>query len=154
VSAARQGGLQVSAGGLGSGNFIQYGQRKMAGIAAFVDMDTRRRIGLEEEERWLELNKTANVHAETYSIGVRYHLDTGRFQPYAKGPVGFGNFNFPYNFASGRYLVVTAGGGLDFRWAPRVSIRAVDFEYQDWPQFTFGNMNSFGLSAGFRVRIY
>jgi hypothetical protein len=154
VYEARQGGLQVSAGALGSVYSIQYGQRKMAGITAFVDANTRRPLGIEAEGRWLEYNKTANVHVETYSIGLRYRFDAGRFQPYAKGLVGFGNFNFPYNYASGRYLVVTAGGGVDFRWTPRISIRAADIEYQDWPQFTFGNMNSFGVSAGFRVRIF
>jgi hypothetical protein len=150
-----QGGLILSAGAMGSGYTIQYGQRKMAGITAFVDADTKRRLGIEAEGRWLEYFQTANVHVETYSIGGRYHFDAGRrFEPYAKGLVGFGDFNFPYNYASGRYLVVTAGGGLDFHWTPRVTIRAVDFEYQDWPQFTFGNMNSFGVNAGFRVRFF
>ena len=82
----------------------------MLGITAFADMDTKRRIGIEAEGRWLEFHQTANVHAETYSIGGRYHLDLGRFEPYAKGLIGFGDFNFPYNYAHGRYLVVTAGG--------------------------------------------
>jgi hypothetical protein len=149
-----QGGARLSAGVLGSGYTLQYGQRKMAGISAFVDADTKRRLGIEAEGRWLEYNQTANVHAETYSIGGRYHFDLGRFQPYAKGLVGFGDFNFPYNYARGRYLVVTAGGGLDFHWTRRIYVRAVDVEYQDWPQFTFGNMNSLGVSAGLRVRIF
>jgi hypothetical protein len=154
VYEARQGGLKVSAGALGSGYAIQYGQRKMAGITAVVDVDAKRRFGLEGEGRWLEYNQTANVHVETYSLGLRYHFDAGRFQPYGKGLAGFGNFNFPYNYASGRYFVVTAGGGVDFRWTPRISIRAADIEYQDWPQFTFGNMSAFGVSAGLRVRIF
>jgi hypothetical protein len=154
VSAGDQGGASLSAGVLGSGYTLQYGQRKMAGIAGFVDFDTKRRLGIEAEGRWLEYFQTANVHAETYSIGGRYHFDVGRFQPYAKGLVGLGDFNFPYNYAHGRYFVVTAGGGLDFHWTHRIYIRAVDFEYQDWPQFTFGNMNSFGVNAGLRVRIF
>ena len=154
VSAGDQGGASLSAGVLGSGYTLQYGQRKMAGIAGFVDFDTKRRLGIEAEGRWLEYFQTANVHAETYSIGGRYHFDVGRFQPYAKGLVGLGDFNFPYNYAHGRYFVVTAGGGLDFRWTHRIYIRAVDFEYQDWPNFTFGNMNSFGVNAGLRVRIF
>ncbi len=153
-SAGDQGGLIVSAGATGSGYYLQYGQRKMAGITAFVDADTKRRFGVEAEARWLEYFQTANVHAETYSIGVRYHFDVGRFAPYAKGLVGFGDFNFPYNYAHGRYLVVTGGGGLDFHWTPRITVRAVDVEYQDWPNFTFGNMNSLGVNAGLRVRIF
>jgi hypothetical protein len=149
-----QGGAILSAGAMGSGYTLQYGQRKMAGIAGFIDLDTKRRFGIEAEGRWLEYHQTANVHAETYSIGGRYHFDLGRFEPYAKGLVGFGDFNFPYNYASGRYLVVTAGGGLDFRWTRRIYVRAIDFEYQDWPLFTYGNMNSFGVNAGLRVRIF
>jgi len=149
-----EGGAILSAGAMGSGYTLQYGQRKMAGIAGFIDLDTKRRFGIEAEGRWLEYHQTANVHAETYSIGGRYHFDLGRFEPYAKGLVGFGDFNFPYNYASGRYLVVTAGGGLDFRWTRRIYVRAIDFEYQDWPLFTYGNMNSFGVNAGLRVRIF
>ncbi len=149
-----QGGARLSAGAMGSGYTLQYGQRKMTGIAGFVDLDTKRRLGIEAEGRWLEYFQTANVHAETYSIGGRYHFDLGRCEPYAKGLVGFGDFNFPYSYAYGRYLVVTAGGGLDFHWTNRIYVRAVDFEYQDWPIFTFGNMNSFGVNAGLRVRIF
>ncbi|MGB8030354.1 MAG: hypothetical protein WCF30_11910 [Terracidiphilus sp.] len=149
-----KGGLILSAGAMGSGYSIQYGQRKMAGITAFVDADTKRRFGIEAEGRWLEYHQTADVHAETYSIGGRYHFDVDRFAPYAKGLVGLGDFNFPYNYAYGRYLVVTAGGGLDFHWTRRVTVRAVDFEYQDWPNFTFGKMNSLGVNAGLRVRIF
>jgi hypothetical protein len=153
-AAGDKGGFIVSVGGMGSGYSIQYGQRKMAGITAFVDADTIRHFGIEAEGRWLEFHQTANVHAETFSVGGRYHFDVGRFAPYAKGLVGFGDFNFPYNYAYGRYLVVTAGGGMDFHWTRRITVRAVDFEYQDWPNFTFGNMNSYGLNAGLRVRIF
>jgi hypothetical protein len=149
-----KGGLILSAGAMGSGYYLQYGQQKLIGIAGFVDADTKRRFGIEAEGRWLEFHQTANVHVETYSIGGRYHFDVGRFEPYAKGLVGSGDFNFPYNYAYGRYLVVTAGGGLDFHWTRRLTVRAVDFEYQDWPNFTFGNMNSLGLNAGLRVRIF
>jgi opacity protein-like surface antigen len=148
------GGLILSAGAMGSGFNVQYGDRKMLGVTGFVDADTVRRLGIEAEGHWLEYHQTANVHAETYSIGGRYHFELGRFQPYAKGLIGLGEFNFPYNLAHGSYLVVTAGGGLDYRLSHRIYIRAADFEYQDWPQFTFGSMSSVGLSAGIRVRIF
>lgn len=153
--AGDKGGLTISVGALGSGAWLQYGNRKTIGLTAVVDADTRRRIGIEGEARWLEWHQSAGVHAETYSIGARYHFDfKSRFQPYAKGLVGEGNFNFPYNLASGHYLVLTAGGGLDFRLNRLVYIRAADFEYQDWPQFTYGNMNTAAVSAGLRVRVF
>lgn len=155
VPAGDKGGLLVSAGATGTGESVQYGQRDMLGITGFVDADTRRRLGIELEGRWLEFHQTANVHLETYSAGLRYHFDFGRrFQPYAKGLIGFGNFNFPYNLATGRYLVITAGGGLDYHLTHRIYWRAADFEYQDWPQFTFGNMTTASISSGFRVRVF
>jgi hypothetical protein len=144
---------RLSVGVFGSGDTLQYGPRKMLGYGAFVDGDTSSHIGIEGEGRWIEFHQRANVHAETYSIGGRYHFVFGRLQPYAKGLVGFGNFTFPYNYAQGRYLIVTAGAGLDYRWTHRVSLRA-DFEYQDWPQFTYGNMTSLNGSVGFKVRIF
>lgn len=149
-----KGGLILSAGAMGSGFTLQYGERKMLGIAGFVDADTRRRIGLEAEARFIEFHKTADVHAETYSAGVRYHFDYGKFQPYAKGLIGIGTFNFPYDLAHGTYMVVTGGGGVDYTLTRRIHLRAVDVEYQEWPQFTFGSMTSLGVSTGIRVRIF
>ena len=136
-------------GGAVSGYYIQYGQVKNLGVTGYVDADTIRRFGIEAEGRWLDFHEKNNVHAETYLAGPRYHFNMGRFQPYAKGLVGLGKFNFPYNYARGNYFVIAPGGGLDYRLSPRWSARA-DFEYQYWPQFTFGPMSSGGLSVGVR----
>ena len=154
VPSGRRGVLQLSAGVFGSGDTLQYGSRKMLGAGTFVDGETTGHFGIEAEGRWIEFHQTANVHAETYSIGGRYHFVFGRFQPYAKGLVGFANFNGPYNLAQGRYLAVTAGGGVDFHCTHRISLRVADFEYQDWPQFTYGNMNALNGSVGLKVRIF
>lgn len=154
LPSAVAGGFKLSAGAAASGYYLQYGARKLAGGSAFVDLNTSRRLGIEAEGRWLELHQTEKVHVETYSAGLRYHMDFGRFQPYAKGLIGFGDFNFPFGYATGRYLVVTGGGGLDYRWTHRIQVRVADVEYQDWPQFTFGSMSSVGVSAGLRVGIF
>lgn len=140
-------------GASASGYYLQYGVRKMAGVSAFVDADSAHHIGVEGEGHWLEFHQTANVHAESYLIGPRFHVDLGKFQPYAKAMVGFADFNFPYNFAHGNYLVVGAGGGVDYRLTPRWSVRG-EVEYQDWPRFTFGAMTSVGVNAGIRYRVF
>jgi opacity protein-like surface antigen len=154
VPSAAAGGFRLSAGGTGSGYDLQYGQRKMLGASAFVDADLMRGLGIEAEGRWLEYHQTDDVHVETYSVGLRYHMNLHRFQPYVKGLIGYGDFNFPFNFAHGRYLVATAGGGVDYRVNHRIHIRVADVEYQDWPQFTYGAMTSVGVSAGLRVGIF
>jgi len=148
------GGLRLSAGGTGTGYYLQYGERKMIGASAFVDADTKHGLGIEAEGRWIEFHQSDDVHVETYSIGLRYHINFRRFQPYAKGLIGYGDFNFPFSYAHGRYLVATAGGGLDYRLSRRIHIRVADVEYQDWPQFTYGAMTSAAVSAGLRVGIF
>ncbi|HEX4028886.1 MAG TPA: hypothetical protein VHX20_00900 [Terracidiphilus sp.] len=151
---ATAGPFKLSAGGTGSGYYLQYGQQKLLGATAFVDADFNRGFGVEAEGRWLKWHQANDVHVETYSAGLRYHRDFRRFEPYAKGLIGFGNFNFPYNYAHGRYLTVTAGGGMDYLWTHRIYIRVADVEWQTWPQFTYGSMNSVGVSAGVRVGIF
>jgi hypothetical protein len=154
VPSADAGGLNLSAGATGSGYYLQYGERKMLGVTGFVDLDTRRRLGIEGEARWLVLHQTADVHVATYAIGPRYHVNMGRFQPYAKALVGIGQFNFPYNYAHGNYLIIAPGGGVDYRLNRRIYLRLADVEYQYWPQFDFGAMTSVGVSTGIRVRIF
>ena len=137
-----------------SGFTLQYGQRKLLGVTALVDVDSTRTLGLEGEARWLIFTQTAQVNATTWLAGPRYRRRVGRLEIYAKGLAGIGQFNFPYHDAYGRYLVIAPGGGADVTLSNRIRLRLVDCEYQFWPQFTFGAMTSYGISAGVRMRVF
>ena len=154
---ASSGGFGLSAGVTGSGMYVQYGERKMVGVTGLVDFDTMRNFGLEGEARFVQFRQTADLHFTTYSAGVRYRRNYGRLQPYVKGLIGEGYFNFPYNYATGHYMVVTAGGGVDYSLNRNLHIRAADAEWQYWPGFTYGAqttpMTTLGVSAGIRVNI-
>ena len=152
--AADAGGISLSAGVTGSGFQIDYGKMQLAGVSAFVDLDTRRHIGVEGEATWLLFHQTADVHLATYQAGLRYSRYYGRFQPYVKALGGFGQFNFPYNLATGNYLVATGGAGLDYKLTHRLRWRVVDAEYQVWPEFTFTRMNAIGISTGLRIKFF
>jgi len=161
VPAADAGGARLSAGGTASGYYLDYGEMKIMGATAFVDFDTLRHFGFEGEARWLAFHlpddqkgPAADEHATTYMAGPRYSRFYGRFQPYAKALVGVGQFNYPYNFAKETDLVVAPGAGFDYRLTNRIRWRAVDFEYQIWPQFQYGRMSSYGLSTGLRIKIF
>ncbi len=153
VESANAGRAMLTVGAGASGYEVQYGQRKLLGVTGWIDAQSIRRLGLEGEVRILDWHQHANVHAETYLGGLRYHFNAGRTQPYVKVLAGLGKFNFPYNFATGRYFVVAPGGGIDYRLSHRFSVRA-DFEYQYWPQFTFGAMSSGGGTIGLRYRVF
>lgn len=164
VPAGDQGGFKITAGTTASGYYLQYGEQKLLGIAGYVDADTMHRMGFEGEARWLiyhyHPDDNDNVSTTTYLSGPRYHMDYGRFEPYLKGMIGIGDFNFPYHLVHGGsyYLVLAPGGGIDYHIAPRIRIRAVDCEYQIWPQFNYGlgnvTMSSFGISTGFSIRVF
>ena len=153
VEDANVGRTSIYVGGGVSGYRIQYGQRNLLGATLWVDGNSIRPLGIAGEARWLDWHQQANVHAETYLLGPRYRFHVARTQPYVKGLVGSGHFNFPYNFATGNYLVIAPGGGLDFPLGSRWSARA-DFEYQYWPEFTFGSMNAAGATIGIRCRVF
>jgi hypothetical protein len=153
------GGFRLSAGVTGSGEYVQYGQRKMVAASPFVDFDNHRNLGIEAEAHFVQFHQTSNLHFNTYSIGVRYRFNFERWQPYAKGLAGFGDFNFPYNYATGRYLVITAGGGIDYRFNSRIHFRVADGEWQYWPGVNCGAsgacgaMSSLGVSAVLKFNI-
>jgi len=154
ASSGDAGGYTLSAGATASGYQVQYGEQKLLGVTALVDVDTRRRIGLEAEGRWLLFHQSNDVHVTEWEAGPRYHFSHGRLQFYGKGMVGIGQFNFPYNFAKGNYLVIAPGGGVDYRWTRRMTLRLADVEYQIWPQFTYGSMTSAGVSVGLRYNSF
>src|ERR1019366_1769744 len=154
AESANAGRAYLWAGAGVSGYYEQYGARKLLGVTGFVDADTIRHFGVEAEGQWLDFHQVANVNVQTYMAGPRYHFDKGKFQPYAKGLVGMGEFNFPYNYAHGSYLVIAPGIGVDYRLNRRWGVRAIDFKYQYWPQFTFGAMSSVGITTGIRYRIF
>ena len=152
---ADAGGVVVTVGAFGSYYGVGYGSRLLSGFGAFVDAEPKGRPGVEAEYRNLLWQQTANVHLATYLIGPRYGFhDFHRFQPYVKVLLGDGEFSFPYGLAHGSYFVLAPGGGVDYHLNHRISFRVADLEYQDWPQFTFGNMSSLGISSGIRIRVY
>ncbi len=162
----RPAAAQADAAGLGPGSYLQigaafsdfqvdYGQRYIQGGSIFVDAHLYRRIGAEVEARNFRYNEDAGTHETTYLVGPRLSVFPRRLRPYVKLLAGRGQFYFPYGYAKGSYLVVAAGAGVD--WHPRgsrLSLRLIDFEQQDWPNFSFGALHPYGISTGLALRIF
>lgn len=147
-------GAYISVGGTYSLSDSGYGQRALNGAGLFVDINPRRQVGIEAEGRWLQHDRQAHTAESTYLVGLRTQIRRGAFSPYLKTLVGLGYFNFPYNSANGRYFVIAPGAGIDFRVKDNLTIRLVDVEYQQWPQFTFGTIDPYSVSFGFSYRIF
>jgi len=151
-------GASITVGGTYSAVEAKYPQGVQYGAGAYVDLNFRRSIGLEGEVHFLRENTIAGSHQTTFLVGPRVELHYGRFSPYAKALVGDGKLTFPYDYGYGNYLVVGGGGGIDYQLTENLKLRAIDFEYQYWPNFTLGpgsptySISPYGVSAGLSYR--
>lgn len=147
-------GSYVAVGAGISGFQLDYGHRDVAGGLLYVDVNPQWRVGLEGEARTLRWHTAEHVTESTYVGGLRVALwRPGRLEPYGKFLAGVGKITLPYRYAHGSFLTYAPGAGLDVALTDRVSVRAIDFEYQHWPQFAFGALSPYGISAGISVRL-
>ncbi len=153
VVPAFHGGAHLVGGGFVSVYSPDYGANHLLGAGALLDFNLHGHWGVEGEARFLRFNQTYDVHEDTYEIGPRYRWRYHRFEPYGKFMIGNGQFNFPFSYGHGGYLIYAPGGGLDIHYG-RFTIRAVDYEYQIWHNFQSGTLNPNGFSSGIAYRIF
>lgn len=154
-TATGPGGFAIRIGGGISSYQSDYSKRTLGGYTIYGDIEQTRSLTIEVEARVLRRNQEVGTHETTILVGPRLGHRTRYGTPYGKLLVGEGWFHFPYDYAEGKYLVIAPGAGLDIPIREsRFTVRAVDFEYQSWPNFTFGGLHPYGLSAGvlFRIR--
>lgn len=147
-------GGYVSVGGGGSIFQADYGKRDIAGVTAYADLHPTWRFGIEMEARFLHFHTFEDVSEANYLIGPRISFRPGsRVRPYAKFLVGDGKIVLPFHYAEGNFFTYAPGGGVDYQLSDRIAIRAIDFEYQKWPDFPYGELNPYGISMGVSVRL-
>jgi hypothetical protein len=152
---ATRDGISLSIGSTYSDYQADYGKRDLGGYTIYADYDRTPRFGLEFEARVLRYNEEVGTHETTFLIGPKVTFRRPWFNPYAKLLIGPGEFHFPYNYAEGSYFVLAPGAGVDVPLGhSRYTIRAIDFEYQSWPNFTFGGLNPYGISGGVSIRAF
>lgn len=157
VASATAQRYSLTAGGLGSlyqpdyagAGIAQSSPTRLYGIGAFVDLKVNRWVQIEAKGNWLRFNQYLAVSEDSYLIGPRLPIHRfGRATPYAKALFGLGNGNF----LDGIAFTTAYGGGVDFRVTKRISVRAIDFEYQRWqatPAFS-----PYGFSAGIGYKVF
>lgn len=153
-------GAYLAVGGTYSGFEAQYPQRLLGGAGVYADLNIRRHLGIEGEVRFLRQNQIFGSHETTYMGGPRYEFHSGRYSPYVKVLVGGGRLVFPYSYGYGTYTAFAYGGGLDVNLTQKIKLRAFDFEYQNWPNFSLGPgapqqaLTPYGVSAGLSYQVY
>jgi hypothetical protein len=140
-------GAYLVVGGTFSGFQGDYGKQTISGAGVYVDTNLFWRLGIEAEARRMDYPDFGERQS-TLLAGPRFSFRPGGLVPYVKLLVGGGRFDFPYGYGQGNYFVVAPGAGVDLRLGQKLRVRLVDFEYQEWPGFTFGAIHPYGISAG------
>ena len=145
-------GMYVIVGGTFSEFEADYGKRVISGGGIYIDSNLFWRWGLETEARRMVYPQYGERQT-TLLAGPRWSFRAKGLVPYVKVLAGGGRFDFPYGYGQGDYFVFAPGGGVDLRLGQRVRVRLVDFEYQEWPGFTFGAIHPSGVTAGISFQI-
>jgi hypothetical protein len=145
-----------------SGNGVaQTGPQDLLGWGAYVDLRLTHWIQIEGEGRWMRFNKYENIYEDNYLVGPRVPIhETRRFKPYAKALFGWGKMNLQYNYGYGHFSDIALGGGVDVPLTRKLTLRAFDFEYQLWPNWTAtatgsgSTLQPYGGSVGLSYRVF
>jgi hypothetical protein len=147
----------LTVGGFGSlfqpdyaGNGInQTSPNPLFGAGVYVDYKINRWVVVEGESTWGRFNQYIGITEDNYMIGPKVPIKTfNRLTPYGKFMVGLGTGSF----LNGHTTVLALGGGLDYRLNKRFTLRAFDFEYQDW--LITPNLHPYGGSVGIGYKIF
>ncbi len=149
------GHAKVSIGSGYSSFQSDYSKRRLGGASIYADYQITEKWGAEFEGRILRLGEEVGTHETTFLIGPTYTYPVSHAKPYGKVLIGEGKFHFPYEYAEGSYFVIAFGGGVDIPVrTSRLTVRAISFEYQSWPNFTFSGLHPWGISTGASFRVH
>lgn len=134
-----------------------YGQKNTQGVSIYGTLDLTPHWGIEGDIHRASIITPTNIGEDSYLLGPRYVFRHNQLRPYAKALLGFGRFHYKYENAPDAtytYKIYTFGGGVDLRATEHVNIRAIDFEYQQWPSYPSSGLSpmlfTFGAAYAFR----
>ena len=116
----------------------------ISGLSVYGSFDFSRHFGVIGDIHKLSLSRPGE---DSYLFGPRYVFHYHRYNPYLKFQGGLSRFQTTRN-TSYTYKIYAFGGGVDFHFREHINIRAIDLEYQNWPQFPSGGLSPFVGTVG------
>src|ERR1700761_732411 len=159
--AATRGGIVQVGGAYTISNEDQYQGKMLQGATVYGTFDLNNHLGVEGDLHLASVFKSYYQYKETsYDAGLRWTQRYRNFAPYAKALVGFGHSSanstnqIVGGSTPGSYFLFGLGGGLDYSLSPKINIRAIDFEYQRWPNFPPNGLTPplFSFGVAYRIR--
>jgi hypothetical protein len=133
----------------------QSSNQPLFGAGAYVDVRLKRWLQIEAEGRWQRFNQYQGIYQDNYLIGPRLPIFRVRKATvYGKALGGFSKMQFDSSGDNGQYTSFAFGGGMDVKLTRRLSLRAVDVEYQYWPWWNSSSLSPYGASVGIGYKIF
>lgn len=157
VPAATGRELRITAGGMASGFQSDDDHAYLVGAGTYVDVHFRHWVQVEGEARWLYWNQYYGETETNYMIGPRVPVWRigSKTDIFAKALVGYGRMTFPFKYGYGSFTALAFGGTVDYHLSRRLTLRALDVEYQDWPVWLNNrSLQPYGVSVGVGYRVF
>ena len=139
---------RISIGVGGSHLNTDYAPNPTYGPSFFADIDLFRHLGLEGEGHIGGVVSPDDIGENSYLAGPRVFLRRSRFTGYGKLMLGRGTITNQLFNLSSSYNIYAYGGGLEYRAARRITVRAIDFEQQKWPDFPPHGLSPLVVTVG------
>ncbi len=135
-----------------------YGMDKwIKGGTFYGDMGIGPHWGIEGEIHNLDFFTPADIGESSYLLGVNYRFTRSAFHPYVKVLAGLGRFQYQHpNYpatTSTTYKLVSFGAGAEYDLTPRLDLRLIDLEYQEWPGFSVHGLTPLVGTIGLAYRL-
>ena len=170
IPAASRGDLEVGATfsfasphlqGTINGTNIPWPDHTIWGGSIYANLNFTDNLSLSAQFDYPTYHTPDDYLEKSYLLGLRYtHPVRERYVPYVKVLAGIASTSYdkPTNWITvpgtpGTYGAIAFGGGLDIRLAHRITVRAIDFQLEDWPGFPGGTITPSIISIGAAYRI-
>jgi hypothetical protein len=125
-----------------------YVNTNIQGISFWGDYDFLRHVGVEAVVHLGDIITPSDINENSYMVGPRFMLRRHKFTGYAKFIFGRATItNTDFNLSS-TYNAYAYGGGIEYRAARKINVRAFDFEYQQWPNFEPNTLSPIAITVG------
>ena len=126
-----------------------YVETNIQGVSIWGDYDFWKFVGAEVSVNLGSIITPSDISENSYQVGPRFLYHRRRFTGYGK--ILFGRATLDksnYVNQSIGYNIYSFGGGLEYKLTRRINIRAIDFDYQQWPNFEPHTLSPIAITAG------
>jgi hypothetical protein len=125
-----------------------YVNTNIQGISFWGDYDFLKHVGVEASVHLGSIITPSDISENSYMVGPRFMIRRHKFTGYAKFIFGRATINNQDFNLSSTYNAYAFGGGLEYKVMHRINIRAIDFEYQQWPNFEPHTLSPIAITVG------